>query len=156
MKLPNATRMLNSFIISAVVILCSTAFLKIATGLGESGVLSQQDPVFSFLTVRQVVLLAAGLEMGVVWSLLFGKLQSTTTKLFWILWLSVVFGTYRILLSLAGISTCDCLGKVLPFEPSTTRAISISLLVYLFSGSFLSLLFMLNLRRGTTSAPRTS
>ena len=118
-------------------LLVMTALAKLTIMFSDSIALERADPVFYFLTVRQVTIFAGFLEflaVVILWSRSFSKFTQSTA----LLWLSLVFLGYRAARYIIGVtSPCHCLGSVpnwLPVLPANlldwvATAIAILLLV---------------------------
>ncbi|HEV2394416.1 MAG TPA: hypothetical protein VG146_18860 [Verrucomicrobiae bacterium] len=116
------------------VLLAVTAGLKVFMALGEQPITMLQgaDPVIGFLTGRQMLIAAAGVEVAVVCFLTrTSKLRSGLASL---IWLSALFGIYRTGLFLLRHSlTCNCMGIAavwLPGHAATTGLLSTLLLLF--------------------------
>src|SRR5437867_2553956 len=75
------------------IFLCLTSALKIVSSLGEAKLLAVADPVVAFLTTRQILFLAAAVELlvaGCLWFDRFDRYRPWLT-----IWLSSLFVTYR-------------------------------------------------------------
>ncbi len=128
------------FIRSAIWILGVTAVLKILSVMGEAKLLSQPDPIFAFLTRRQVLFVAAIMECFVVWNLTHIR-RSDQSKLFSLTWLALIFGAYRGALWIVGYKgACSCLGTLLPVNPNVLDWVMLIVLLYLFCFSLCFLL----------------
>jgi hypothetical protein len=130
------------------VFLVVTGGLKLVSGLQESRVLGAADPVLPWLTMRQVLFLAAVLELGVATVLLRHRSARWAPEL--ILWLVTLFGAYRLSLWAMGFQGhCSCLGHLLDWlpwlKPWSNRLMQSSLLG-MAAGS-LWLLFVCNYER---------
>ncbi len=91
-------------------VLVVTAGAKLHLVLGNSALLAQPDPVFPFLTNRQMLFFAAVLEAGVAW-LVFRSdpgVGLTATA-----WIASLFLAYRGALWWVGFAGyCNCLGSL--------------------------------------------
>jgi len=100
--------------------LCLTSALKIVSSLGEAKVLAVADPLVAFLTTRQMLFLAAALELLVaafLWSERFDRYRPWLT-----LWLVSLFVTYRVgLISIGYHGPCSCLGNIFEWFPSLEK-----------------------------------
>lgn len=93
------------------VLLCLTAAAKLVAVFQAQRVLDQRDAVFAFWTVREVLAVAAALELAVV-AVIASKRVSSGFKLASILWLALIFLTYRFALYAVGfVGYCHCLGE---------------------------------------------
>jgi len=102
------------------VFLCLTSALKIVGSLGEAKVLAVADPLVGFLTTRQILFLAAVLELlvaGYLWFDRFDRYRPWLT-----IWLASLFVTYRVGLAAIGFhGPCSCLGNILEWFPSLEK-----------------------------------
>ena len=112
LKRRTTTRMIKVFVYSVASILLLTACAKIAASFGSIGILKVYDPLLTFLTVRQLVLAAAFLEIGAsvfIWL----NAGSEDRQLMAIAWISTVFICFRFGRFFGGfIEPCHCLGRV--------------------------------------------
>lgn len=126
-----------------MIILLGTALAKLVSSLQEASVLGEPDPLFKFLSTRQLLFGTAALELVVVRSLTLRD-SSTLWKLTVLLWLSSGFLIYRLgLLWVGQAGACPCVGNVTGWLGLSTSAAdwySRLLLGYLFVGSGLCLL----------------
>lgn len=100
------------FLTTCGTILAVTSLAKLISVIGEARVLSRPDPVFWFLTFRQVFFLTGAWEMVVAWVLFFTRL-SAPAKPTAVLWISATFLIYRLGLWATGYKgECPCLGHV--------------------------------------------
>lgn len=143
------------FLGSVAAVLAITALAKVFSAGGAAQVLSRPDPLL-VLSTRQVLLLAALVELGVTAYLLAG--DSRQTKLFLVLWLSSAFILYRLLLAhLAPGVPCPCLGTVtanMGIRQTTADAVLKVLIAYMFLGSSFFLVGMLLPQKGESKMPK--
>ena len=100
------------FLFSAAILLLGTGFLKLIGVTQDAPFLRNPDPLVTFMSIRQLALLAAVIEITVA-SIIFSY-QSNRLKLALILWLAVLFTTYRVGLATTGFNgICPCLGGTL-------------------------------------------
>ncbi len=133
-------RWLQMFQGSAAVVLGLTAVCKLVSVGGEARILGVADPIFYFLTTRQLLLITATIEMIVALYLLKGAHSITKSSL--ILWLATAFIAYRVGLWLMHYKGCACLGTVsqwLPVSPATVDLLMKVVLAYLTLGSAICL-----------------
>jgi hypothetical protein len=125
------------FLATAFFILLGTGCAKLVAVLGEHPLLTYQDPLFSFLTRRQVLFFAAVFEVGVGCSIV--CLKSRLAKLALTAWVSIVLALYRLGLWWIDYSgPCPCLGTLtasLKISPDTADAIMKLSLMYLLTAS---------------------
>ncbi len=108
-KLPKVTQFATLFRKTVVGALAVTAMLKLSGVVSAVSELDKPDPVFYFLSMRQVLLLAAVLEAVVAWWVT--RWRDDPRILGLILWLGGVFLLYRGAAWLNGWSgPCKCLG----------------------------------------------
>jgi hypothetical protein len=106
-----AGRFQQWFVSGVGVFLLATGGVKLVSVLQESRVLGAADPLFSGLTVRQVLFLAAGLELAVATVLLRHRTARWAPGL--ILWLVLAFGAYQLGRWMVGVEgSCGCLGHL--------------------------------------------
>jgi len=132
---------MEKFIKSAVVIFAMTSSLKVIAATGEQGLLGAKDPLFNFLTARQLMLLTALIEIGLV-TLLTRPIQAMH-KVLLIGTLSTVFVFYRVVLLLIGYrGPCACLGSLTAWMGLTDSQVMMltgGLALYLLFGSYICL-----------------
>lgn len=91
------------------VVLLITAVLKLSAVAAAISELDRPDPVFAFLTTRQSLLLAAGIEAAVALTLL--RWGGNLRALGLIVWLGITMAAYRGAAWLSGwTGPCHCLG----------------------------------------------
>ena len=131
-------RWIGRFLLSSVVILAVTALGKLLSILGEEAILSRPNPLFSFLTNRQVMLIAAILEVVVVYCAVFS--DQLDRGLWGVGWLGTVFFAYRAGLWGVGYSApCSCLGgftEAIGLPQDMPNVIMEVVLGYLLVGSY--------------------
>jgi hypothetical protein len=116
----DAGRFQRGFVGAVGVFLLLTGGLKLVSVLQERQVLGAADPLFPFLTLRQVLFLTAGLELGVGATLLRQRAARWAPGL--ILWLVLVFGAYRLGRWAVGWEgPCGCLGHLFERWPEFER-----------------------------------
>ena len=127
----------------AALALVVTALLKVVTVFQGAKVLLAGDPLFTFCSNRQVLVLAAVLEVAVVWLLM--RPSTDRAKLVGILWLCLVFATYRLGLVWIGFrGYCRCMGSMsewLHISPEITDAISKGILCVMMIGAVVLLIW---------------
>lgn len=127
------------FVRTSAVILLVTGAVKLISSLGEARILQQSDPLIWFLTERQMLALAAGMELVIVVALSSERLDETS-KLLTIAWLGSMFLLYRVGLWTIGFAgACSCLGNAaawLHVSPVAVERIMGGLLLFLLLGSY--------------------
>jgi hypothetical protein len=132
------------FVYTVIAILSVTVVFKILGACGEEKILSANEPLLSFLSVRQLLVFSAIAEVATICGLCLLKQQ--TSRFLLILWLSGSFLTYRSGKWLAKISApCPCLGTVnswcsIGITPGRLDEIMLALALYMFLGSVLGML----------------
>ncbi|WCJ59542.1 hypothetical protein NXS98_00035 [Fontisphaera persica] len=129
-------RIEDLFLKSAAVILAVTAMCKLISVAGEAKVMALADPVFRFISLRQLLLVTALAEGAVAWYVWKGK--ESAAKSFLVLWLCGMFIGYRLGLWLMNYKGCSCVGTVtewLPVPPATVDWVMKVVLAYLTAGS---------------------
>lgn len=144
------------FIVTAGVMLTITALAKLVSTYQTVAYLNLRDPLFDFLTNRQLLSGAAAVELLVVLLLVWGKNEQKCLAL--IAWISSMFLLYRVsvhLVKASGSIPCPCLGNAAAWLHLdwTIKA----MLAYLLVGSF-GLLISLHLfkKKETTSLVSSS
>jgi hypothetical protein len=116
--------------------------IKVISICQETKILGVQDPLFFFLSTRQVVAIAALVEA--VGLALVVTARTAMQKALVLFWLVGIFACYRICLVVVGYhGTCPCFGSLaewLGLSTSQSNAASIIVLAYLGSGASLILL----------------
>jgi hypothetical protein len=125
------------FLRIALGVLIATALLKLVSVASEARGLGISDPLFNFLTTRQVLLLAAVFELGTVAAVFVNR--NILTRCGLLLWISAVFVAYRVGLAAVGFEGyCPCLGKLnygMPISPAVMDGLALGFLVFLVGGS---------------------
>ena len=125
------------FVRIAMGALIATALLKLVSVGSEARGLGASDPLFDFLSTRQVLLLAAMFELAVAAALFMNR--NLVTRCGLLLWISAVFVAYRVGLAAVGFEGhCPCLGTLnygLPISPAVMDRLALGLLVFLVAGS---------------------
>lgn len=121
---------------TAVTVLLTTAGAKLISASGSAPILDWPDPLFG-LANRQMLLLAAALEVGVVLAL--AAPMSGKYKHLLVCWLSANFVVYRLALHLVSPGRpCPCLGSLterLNLGAQATGILLWSIALYLLLGS---------------------
>lgn len=137
------------FVLSCALILAFTGGIKLASALFQTANFAQPDPLIAVFTMRQVMFAAGVLEVAVAIWLCMNRCQEGALWL--ILWISILFMTYRIGLQASGYrGDCQCLGLINIWWSGSSMSQSITvnfLLGYMLGGSTLSIIFRI-LRRG--------
>lgn len=145
-------RISRRFVISAGVLLWVTGAAKVLSLLGEARVLHVPDPIFG-LSFASLMLLVGLVELVIGSRCLFSKHAIQSIGL--VASLATSFVAYR-----AGLwlmhwkKPCNCLGSLtdaIHLSPRLAEQLAISILVYLFAGSYL-LLTAFFLARGRLSS----
>jgi len=133
-------RLKLSFCASAVLILAFTLVSKLILASGSYPILDKTEPLTETLTNRQLIVIAAFVELGAVLGLVVAS--STIRKLLIVAWIASAFLAYRSTLLILGIkSTCYCLGFVtIVLSRQLSDTLSRILLGYLLFGSLICLL----------------
>jgi hypothetical protein len=137
---------------SIPVILTITGLSKVLTSTLESRSLAELDPILTFLSTRQVLVLVGAIELGAA-ILLLKNAQPAASAV--VIWLAASFLSYR------GISwyydipdPCSCLGKASEWlsnmNPAALDNVMFIVAVYLFISGVLS--FRLHARRSKNSS----
>jgi len=128
------------FITTAGVILTITAFAKLISASQSAGYLDLRDPLFEFLTNRQVLSGAAAVELVIVILLMWVK--NDQKRLALVAWISSMFLLYRVSIHFVktpGYVPCPCLGNAAAWihvAPSHLDWAIKALLAYLLIGSY--------------------
>jgi hypothetical protein len=145
----------RGFLLTVAVILGITALGKLAGVAADVPVLSEPDSLLAFLTNRQIILLAAVLELAVL-ACFFSKRLDITIKLLSVAWISTVFLIYRLGLWSVGYSgSCSCLGLIseaLGLSPAKIDLGMRIMLYYLVGGSYSICALLLRNRIQETAA----
>ena|SRR5260370_661805 len=147
------------FVWSACCVFLVTAFSKLGSAFQLQGYLDLPDPLFGFISTRQVCLLGALLEVSAVFSIIW--LTTTTARLAILAWIGTIFLVYRA--GVAWVQTsrlpCPCLGTFgtwLHVDPQLVGLTATILLAYLLISSY-GLLLLRKLRTwGSNGVPNPS
>jgi predicted membrane chloride channel (bestrophin family) len=124
---------------------------KLYSAFGGVRLLEKPDPLLWFLTVREVIIIAAVLEFAVVYVLLWNK--SIILGLASVAWLSALFLLYRGGLSMIGYQgPCPCLGNVtdiLHLDPEFANTVLKLMLAYLTIPSYALLIYLGFIKQAT-------
>lgn len=146
----------KAFIWGAGGLLLVTAFVKMISAYQPAPYLNLRDPLFEFLTNRQVLAGAAVVELIIVILLLW--IRTPSKKLALIAWLASTFFLYRIFVGWVkepGFVPCPCLGNAaawLRLSPVQLDWVTKGILVYLLLGSYS--LLILHWRQMSVSVKR--
>jgi hypothetical protein len=125
------------FVGSTFCLLVATGVVKIVSALSEVKLLGAPDPLFGFLSNRQVAFLAGVAELAVAWFI--GSNQSLSRKAGVLAWLCVCLLAYRGGLWLVGFNGfCGCLGNMsswLNTDPAIVERLADAFLVYMCLGT---------------------
>ena len=130
MNAPSACLLLRRvFVMSVMIALALAICLKLHVLSLESSVLARRDPVFHFLSARQILLAAALGEMlvlAVLW-----RQRDALAAIEIIIWLAAVVWCYRLTAWVSGGGgTCSCMGAL-----SDSHAwVPLALLTWMFVG----------------------
>lgn len=132
---------MEKFVKSAVFVFVITAGLKLLAATGEHGLLGAKDPLFTFVTTRQLMILTAVLEIGLV--VLLTRPIEIVNKLLLIGAIASSFAFYRVVLLLIGYTgPCACLGSLTAWMGLTDAQVMIltgAIAAYLLFGSYICL-----------------
>jgi hypothetical protein len=131
------------FIRAAGAVLLVTALAKLVSALGEASILSKSDPLFYFISNRQLLFLAAILELlvGIVaWRACDCRVAGGLVA-----WIATLFAAYRTGLWLVGYhGTCNCLGHTtdaLGISPQAADHFMVGILLYLLIVGYVSVFY---------------
>ncbi len=123
----------------AAVLLLFTGFGKIVAFLKPMPQYAGADPIFTFLTIRQLLLVGGLAELVLV--ALIVMLRPAQRKAVPIFWFSSSVLLYRAGFKLLGVTMpCHCLGYLArwsPLAPTETDSLMLALALALFAGSLL-------------------
>jgi len=129
--------MAKYFINSSLLLLGVAGFAKIIASMGETPALRDVDPLFEFLTNRQVAFIVGLIEVATAVSLFLRT--SPVIKLLMICSLGLMFSSYRLGLWIVGAKKpCGCLGDLgnwVGLSPSATEVVTRCLLGAMLAGS---------------------
>ena len=127
----------QSLLLFSAVLFGLTGGLKLITSLSDERMLSLQDGLFSFLTLRQLMFASSVLELGVAFYILIGR--KSALKLPSVIWLCAVIISYRLgMIAVDAKQPCACLGfgsRVLPISLKAQDNILASALAVIFLSS---------------------
>ncbi len=134
-----AQRITAAFLFSAATILLVTALLKIVGTTQASAFFNDRAPLLEFLTTRELMLVAAALELTIVVLILLHR--STTFRLWLVLWLTTLFTIFRLGLWAIGFKGyCPCLGGVVKWflsnRAGTDRGLELLLAYFGFASVY--------------------
>ena len=139
---PQFVKIRSRFLVASAVVLSLTALAKVASLAHSAKVLAARDPVFPWLSVRDMLLGSLIIESAAVF-LLFGPI-SVQKKLATLLWLCSVFWMYRLGLYLVGFDGfCACLGTASEWAHLPSATVDILARACLFSLTGGALIFLL-------------
>lgn len=132
-------RLVKVYLTSVAALLVSTAVGKLVMALGKAGTLDLASPLFGFLSNRELICLAAGLELAVAVLLLFGR-SGPRLSVWAVACLATAFLGYRCLLWVTGFhGYCQCLGNMtdgLGLAPGQAEGIAWGILLFFLVGSY--------------------
>lgn len=129
------------FVVSAICILVGTSMLKIVALFVDDASWTNSDPVLPVFNNRLVLLLAIGLECGVIVALI--QRRPMAQKLITIAWLAGIFVAYHGLFVVGENSGCPCLGvgkSRLPLSEAAASLVVKGTLAYMIVGSYMLLI----------------
>jgi len=133
----NISRVPASLLLVGAAILFVTGTLKLI-GLFTSRSEIGPDPLFSFLTIRQLLFVSAALEIGVAFAAIF--LRPIRLRACLLAWLATLFAIYRIGLWCVGYNgPCRCAGPIgnwVPGHEGTVSALIRGALFYLLLAGY--------------------
>jgi NADH:ubiquinone oxidoreductase subunit K len=92
-------------------ILWTTGLLKLLSAFASAGILSQKDPLLAFLTVRELLLSSAFIEIVV--AIILWRERHASIKPLVTIWIASMFSIYRLgLWLIAYKGSCPCLGTI--------------------------------------------
>ena len=123
------------YLVSAIVIFSTAALAKITAPYTQQE-LRLHDPFISFLTVKQLVILATGVEMPLAALIFMNLKRSPRTGLVLVLWLAAIFLAYRLGFAFAPENAlygtvCKCFGGPGSIIGKYSDVLAWSLLAYL-------------------------
>lgn len=152
--LARLNRLCRAFLVTSGALLTLTAVGKVIALLGDAKILNQPNPLFSWLSNREMLFAAALLELVVAWWV-FRRKSDMINKLLLVAWLGGLFLSYRAVLWWTGYGgSCSCLGHLsdaLHISSEKAEWIAKLVLAYLLIGS-ITLACMCR-RRLTDNAP---
>lgn len=103
---------MKKYLTACVWILVCTALIKLASASGNHALLGIKDPLFEFMTRRQMQITASGLEIVCVYLIL--RRRTDLHGLISVCLLASSFTFYRVVLYLIGYKgPCACLGSLM-------------------------------------------
>lgn len=126
------------FLRICTVILFLTAAFKALTVLSKDGSLSRHDPLFFFLSTKELMIGAAIMESAIGVALL--TTPRNDHRILFVAWLTTCFSAYKIgLLSLGADAICPCFGNLYKWTniaPGTVTLLSNAILLFMLVGSY--------------------
>ena len=154
---PGGGALVRVYLTSVVALLILTAAAKLVMALGGAQALDLASPVFGFLSNRELICLAAGLELAVAVTMLRGR-SEPRLGVGTVAGLATVFLGYRFLLWAKGFhGYCQCLGNIsggIGLAPARADAIAWGILLYFLGGSY-GILLALRSRPAARKVPAT-
>lgn len=133
-------RMTRYFLFSGGIVFSLTAAAKILMAVGDAEILKMPDPLFTDLSNRTLLVLAAVMELSVVVYICRSNV-SYLRRIGAIVWIATVFLSYRFGLIYTGNrGGCKCLGNIgdsLRLSPAALDLVASSILAYLLLGSLI-------------------
>lgn len=143
----------NLFFLFSGIVLLATSLMKFVYLGGDHRILQVADPVISFLTYSNLLLITAAFELTIACLLISEKRDAL--GLLAIAWFSTVLFLYRALHHLSGAKTpCSCLGNISDYTgltPKQAEACALVALILMLVGSYMLLIF--ETRRNQISTP---
>ncbi|HEY5298230.1 MAG TPA: hypothetical protein VIK59_09910 [Verrucomicrobiae bacterium] len=133
------TTLIRIFIYSAGALLLAAASAVFMTNWANAGFGTAHDPIFG-ITIRNVFWIVGGIELAVALVCLFGR--PTSLQLTLVLWLSINLVVYRLGLAGSFRGSIGNLSDVLGISPAMADGLLKIVVLYLLTGSFLSLLWL--------------
>ena len=150
---------MRPFLTGVILVLAVTAIAKLWAVAGEARMMALQDPLFIFLSRRQMLLLAALVEVAVI-TVILRLWNLPLAAIGMVAWIALLFLAYRLGLSAIGYQgPCGCAGDAfagMGVPPAVVDTVTGVLLGYLLVGSLGLLLWaQLLVRSSREHASRT-
>jgi len=129
---------IGPFLTGAILVLAVTAIAKLWAVAGEARMMALQDPLFIFLSRRQMLLLAALVEVAVI-TVIVRLWNLPLAAIGMVAWIALLFLAYRLGLSAIGYQgPCGCAGDAfagMGVPPAVVDTVTGVMLGYLLVGS---------------------